>query len=73
MKFPRWLPLIVVALAFLIALSYVAANPLSANGYGRSIYDARETLMIPAGSSRTILMAEGSVVPSRSLVVVVAA
>src|SRR5881396_2614862 len=72
MKIPRWLPLIAVALAFLIALGYVVANPLPANGYGRPIYDVRTTLAIAAGSSRTILMAEGSVVPSRSLILVVA-
>ena len=72
MKISRWLPLIAVALAFLIALGYVVANPLPANGYGRPIYDVRTTLAIAAGSSRTILMAEGSVVPSRSLILVVA-
>src|SRR5207249_10183625 len=72
MKISRWLPLIAVALAFLIALGYVVANPLPANGYGRPIYDVRTTLAIAAGSSRTILMAEGSVVPSRSLSLVVA-
>src|SRR5437764_14818140 len=72
MKISRWLPLIAVALAFLIALGYVAANPLPANGYGRPIYDVRTTLAIAAGSSRTILMAEGSGVTSRSLILVVA-
>lgn len=72
MKIYRWLPLIAVALAFLVVLSYVVANPLPANGYGRSTYDVHTTLAIPAGSSRTILMAEGFVVPIRSLVFVMA-
>src|SRR5947199_8177258 len=72
MKISRWLPLIAVALAFLIALGYVVANPLPANGYVRPIYDVRTTLAIAAVSSRTILLAEGSVVPTRSLILVVA-
>lgn len=72
MKISRWLPVIAVALVLLVALSYVAANPLPANGFGRSIYDVQATLTVPAGSSLMVLMAEGSVVPSRSLVLVVA-
>ncbi len=72
MRISRWLPLIAAALAVLLALNSVITNPLPANGYGRSIHDVHETLIVPAGSSRTILMAEGSVVPSHSLVLVVA-
>jgi len=72
MKGSRWLPLIAVALALLFVLIYVVANPLPANGYGRLIYDVQRTPTIPAGSSQMILMAESAVVPSHSLVLVVA-
>jgi hypothetical protein len=69
MRGMRWLPLTAVAVVALACLSYAWSHPLPANGYGRIVYDVRDTVLtVPAGSSLSIILAAESPVPRGSLV-----
>jgi hypothetical protein len=65
----RWIPLGVVLVVALACFAYAASHPLPANGYGRTVYDVRDTVLtVPAISSLSILLAPDSAVPRGSLV-----
>jgi hypothetical protein len=68
MRGVRWLPLAAVSVIALACLAYVWSHPLPANGYGRSVYDVDTVLIVPAGSTLSILLAPDSPVSRGSMV-----